>query len=164
MAHVTVLQVGDWTKQDYSIEQTARVNFWIDVAERYAVRMAGWDFFDPNATDADQSKDWVEVVCRIVARLLATDDPQTQKVLAGPMQSERLNDYQYTVRSTIREEDLRTDPMIAELLSFWSDLGAPAPGVVVAGPTRERKEQLGDVELTYDISRDFWPLSWKVTE
>lgn len=163
MSHTSAANVSDFLNEDFAPEVSTRVVSLIAWAERYIARRAGWDFFDVNVPDSDQSLDWIEVTCRVVARMLATDDTETREHLAGPYASERNADYQYTMRTTIREEDLRSDPMIDELISYWSEVSPAVPPVVNVGPTRTRNEELAEnLTLTGDVSRGMWPLDWTV--
>lgn len=160
-AHTSAAHVSDFTNEDFTPEQEARVTALISWAERYIARRAGWDFYDPNAPDSAASLDWIEVTCRVVVRMLATDDTDSRERLHGPYASERNADYQYTMRTTIREEDLRTDPMIDELIGHWAEVSPAVPAVVNVGPTRTRMEDLaGESSILADVSRGTWPRDW----
>lgn len=162
MAHTSAAHVSDFTNTDFTPEQTARVVALISWAERYVMRRAGWDFYDPSAPDAPQSLDWIEVTCRVVARMLVTDDPKVQEHVNGPYSSERNADYQYTMRTTIRAEDLRSDPAIDELIGYWSEVSPAVPAVVNVGPTRTAAAQDTGSEssILADVSRGTWPRDW----
>lgn len=160
MSHTLAANVADFTSQDYTPGQTIRITAMIAWAERYIARRAGWDFFDLNAPDGDQSRDWIECTCRVVVRMLLSDDPETQAKLAGPYVSERNADYQYTMRTTIREEDLRTDPAIDELIAYWSEVSPAVPAVLNVGPTSTKLEETRPTSLLDDVSRGGWPRDW----
>lgn len=159
MPYTTTANVSDWMGRDFTAEELHRVAHHIAWAERYAARAAGWCFYDPNDTGSAASLSWIEAVSRLAERAILQDDPEDRKNAAGAYASVKISDYQWTARPGIREEDIRTDTAITEILEYYAER-VPVGAVLLAnGPTRNRTPEYDpDVNAyTGDVSRGWIP-------
>lgn len=159
MSHVTAAQVSDWINMDFDAAARTRVENLIRTAERYVTRRAGWDFFQIATPESDQSKDWIEVVCRVVEKMFLNDSIGRRKHIAGPYQSERNADYQYTLKSGNAAADLYDDAHVSGIIAFWQSVQPLGSFLEVEGPNEHGNKYdpeagMGHIEGSeLDVSR-----------
>jgi hypothetical protein len=153
----TINDYEDYTGVDsYDAGQQVRIEYWIGQAERYLRRMTGWTWYDSEHTDSDASQDWLLASCIVAERSLIQESPEYKAAIASPYQSERLGDYQYTMKGATANASssalLDPDPRVADLIAQYSMISAlPFSAVVLAGPTRVAVPIL---DSDPDVSRD----------
>lgn len=150
MPITTVEQAEAQTGLTYTTAQQARLtSVLLARAERFVRDQAGLVFYVDGDADADASQDWLLAVSLVADGMLRAEDPETRAALLGPYQSERLGDYQYTLKSGAGASIGDYDPRVWEIISRYRVV-APLIALVVNGPTRMATPAY-DAEI--DVSR-----------
>lgn len=148
----TVDDVEAQTGQSYTTAQQTRLgDVLIGRAERYVRDAAGYVFYVDGDPEADASQDWLLAVSLVADGMLRAEDPAIRAALLGPYQSERLGDYQYTLK-TGEAQAAGYDARVWEIIARYRDSSALV-GLVVNGPTRVATP-VYDAEV--DVSRGLW--------
>jgi hypothetical protein len=144
MAFTTIQDVEAFNNTSYTPDQAARVDLWIDVAERDLRSTNAGAWYIQEDRDSDASQDWLLAVAILVDLLLQREDPAIKAALQSPYSSEKMGDYSYSLKDNLRGDRnlLVTDPRLRAIIARYNERSGRVPGgLVTASPTREAKKQ-----------------------